>query len=114
MYKSIFLVFFLGISCVSYGEQKYFNGKVARIETCTQGGTVYLFVKEVTGTSPSSANGCSNDLSFPYVKLNSVDGEVSEVEKVIVSTALSAQASDRAIRVRFDDQNNQLISIAMD
>ncbi len=114
--KSIFLFIGLGIfSGYVFSDVKYFNGKVERVETCkSNGGTVFVYFKEIVGAAPVSTNGCSNDISLPYVRLNSNTGTLSDMEKSMLSTILTAQASERSLRVRYDDQSWFVQSIAVD
>ena len=113
--KKIFLFLLIAsYSIAASADIKYVDAKVERIETCKSGNTIYIFLKEITGTSPSSGNGCSNDAVYPYVKLNSENGVITELEKIMFSSALAAHASEKSLRIRFEDSNNVLISIAID
>lgn len=116
MFKAICLlvggVLFAG---VSLAETQYFNAKVERVEVCkSNGGSVFLYFRNIVGVAPIATNGCSNDVAFPYVRLNETSGNLSDFDKAILSTALSAQAADRDVRVRFDDQTFEIESIAVD
>lgn len=112
MYKIVLLTLLMVFSNASYSAIKYFDGKIERIETCKSGSSVYVFIKDIVGTTPAASNGCSNDIRLPYVKLNNNES-ITELEKLMFSIALSAHATDKSIRVRFDDETKMLISIAI-
>ncbi|GAB6096170.1 hypothetical protein JCM14469_24230 [Desulfatiferula olefinivorans] len=98
-----------------FGQTQYFNGKIERIEVCkSNGGSVTLFFDVANGTAPAVTNGCSNDVAFPYVRVNHDKGIISDFDRTIVSTALSAQMADRSLRVRYDDQSMIVESLAVD
>lgn len=101
------------ISNVAFADQ-YFTGKIERVEVCNyNGGKVYLFFKDITqGSAPPSTDGCTSGTSSPYVRINNETNVLSEFEKVMVSTALSAQATNSEVRVRYDD-NVKLVAIAI-
>ncbi len=96
----------------SVAAEKYVDAKLARVESCTiGGGLVFLFLKEASGAVPSVSNGCANDALFPYIRLTS-DGTLTEIHKSMISIALMAYATEKEVRIRYDDEINQIISIA--
>ena len=113
-------VFIFGIICLmvsgfAVAETKYLTGKIERIETCkNSGGVVYIYVKDISGTTPTASNGCSNDLVLPYLRLTSENGTVTEYEKIMLSIALTAQTAEKQVRIRFSDTTNTLVSLAID
>lgn len=112
---TLLVTILLIISSNSFSATQYFNGKVERIEICkSNGGNVFIYFKDISGTAPMSTNGCSNDIALPFVRVNSSVGTLSDIEKSIVSTALAAQVSERSLRVRYEDQSWYIESIAMD
>lgn len=115
MKKTLLSLVLLMLSSHSFSETQYFNGKVERIEICkSNGGNVFVYFKDISGTAPTSTNGCSNDIAFPFVRINSTAGTLSDIEKSILSTVLAAQASERSLRVRYEDQDWYIESIAID
>ncbi len=113
--KALLFVSLFWSSVSAMAETKYLNGKIERIETCKNGGgAIFLFFSDITGTTPSASNGCSNDIVLPFIQLNSVNGELTGFEKVILSQALSAHATGASVRVRFDDETRLLVSLAID
>ncbi len=115
MKKILLLITVFTFSNFAFSATQYFNGKIERVEVCkSNGGTVYIYFKEVDGTAPVSTNGCSNDVAFPYVRLNNNVGTLTDFEKATLSTALAAQAAEKSLRVRYDDQSMFLESIAID
>ena len=115
MKRILLAVVLIIFSSNSLSAVRYFNGKIERIEVCkSNGGTIYLYFKDINGTTPSITNGCSNDIALPYVRLNNDIGVLSDFEKTILSTALAAQASNKSLRVRYDDQSMFLQSLAID
>ena len=115
MSKKLFLIAASMFSTIAFADVQYFNGKVERIESCVSaGGITAIFFKDIVGTVPTSLDGCSNDISLPYVRINHTTGQMSEFEKQMMSLALSAQATEREVRVRYDDQTLTLQSIAID
>ena len=108
-------VFFIIFCHGALADVQYFNGKIERIEVCkSNGGTIFIYFKDIVGVAPAKSNGCSNDVAFPLIWLNHKIGELTEFDKVILSTALTAQASERSVRVRYDDQTRFLQSLAVD
>ncbi len=115
MKRILLLIAVFTFSNVALSATQYFNGKIERVEVCTSnGGTVYIYFKNIVGTTPIATNGCSNDIAIPYVRLNNNIGSLTEFEKATLSTVLAAQAADRSLRVRYSDQSMFLESIAVD
>lgn len=117
MKKNLYVIFGLPVVLAPIfcsAETKYLNARIERIEACKSDGNVYVYVKDISGTTPLSSNGCSNDLNIPSVKLNTTAGSLTELEKLMSSIALAALASDRFVRVRFDDETKNMASIALD
>jgi hypothetical protein len=93
--------------------EQYVNATVSRIEVCDlgTGPLVTVLISATSGTTPSTTNGCSNDVSLPYVQLSSSD---VEVRKAQLSVAFTAHALGRVVRIRYDDVTaNRVISIAI-
>ena len=112
--KILFTLGLLMASFSAFSAVQYFNGKIERIEVCKSNGGINLYFKDINGSTPAITNGCSNDIALPYVKLNDTIGSLTDFEKSILSTALTAQAAERSIRVRYDDQSMLIQSIAID
>ena len=111
--KIIALTIFIFLSINSFGAERYANAKIERVEACNSNGHhILLMLKEISGTTPSVSNGCSNDASFPFVRIAS-DQYPSGLNESLLSIALTAFASGKTIRIRYDDEINQVRSIAV-
>lgn len=112
--KYIFcLVLLLSSFSVSAADQ-YVNAKIERIETCNYSNLIFVFLKDATGTVPSSSDGCSNDVSLPHVRIYSTQNS-SAMNDALLSLSLTAFAAGKVVRVRYDDSgsNNYVRSIAV-
>lgn len=109
-----FMIFcFCVFTCYSFAETMYVEAKISRIESCKNlGGIILIQFESVSGAALPENNGCSNDIIRPYIKVNSVDGNLNDFEKVMLSIAFTAFATDKLVRVRFDSETNALVSLA--
>jgi hypothetical protein len=111
--KVLISVYILLFSAQAFSSEQYANANVLRIEACgLSSHQVLVYLHEVSGTTPSAGNGCSNDITEPFVRIAS-DDYPAGLNNSLLSIALSAFATGKTVRIRYDDTNNQAISIAI-
>ncbi|TDF41393.1 hypothetical protein EYS14_00595 [Alteromonadaceae bacterium M269] len=101
-------------SFTSQADIQYVDAKIQRVEVCDAGGgTITAYLSEVSGTTPSTSNGCSNDQVLPFVRIATSQAEF-ESKAIMVSVALTAFSTDSTVRIRYDDsQSNKVNSLTI-
>lgn len=114
--KQFLLTFAFLISCGAVSAQaaeRYVEGKILRTEICdVSGGSISLLLTETTGTSPAVGSGCSNSGSFPILRVATSASEFA-AKQPMMSMALAAQVAGKRVRIRYDDANAKILSIAL-
>ena len=109
-------LFLISISLVSVckADQVYVDADIYRVEVCkaTNPDALFIFLQNTAESTPTNSDGCSNDISLPYVRLEI--GEANIANDAIISLAYTAYVSNKRVRIRYDntDNQNKILAIA--
>ena len=112
--KLFMFLFLLTVTFVSntLADDLYVEANVERIEICTSGELILLFLSNASGSIPAYGNGCSNSGNYSLVKISNSLAEF-ESKNGMLSMALVAYSSGKRLRIRYDEVTSKVNSIAL-